>query len=117
VEHDKKGGRIASSVLPVTNNPFYVEYATSWEVWPATVSQVKIDYLPQKPDDVAWGYTTSSGREVYAATGGTPDPSVNPLWYDTEIAAILARMFKAMGVVLDDAQIMNYGQSVINTGD
>lgn len=117
VEHDKKGGRISSTVLPVANNPFYVEYATTWEIWPASIATVKIDYLPQKPDDIVWGYTVTSGREVYAATGGTNGNSVHPLWYDTEIAAILARMFKATGVVLDDAQIMNYGQSVINMGD
>jgi len=112
VEHDRKGGRVDSSVLTPANNPFYVEYGTFWQIWPASLTQVKIDYLPQKPDDVNWNYDDSSGREVYNATG-----SVNPLWYDTEISAIVARMLKAVGVVLDDAQIMNYGQSVINMGD
>lgn len=112
VEHDRKADRIESTVLPVANNPFYVEYAAYWEIWPAALTSVKIDYLPQKPDDATWGYTTTSGRQVYDAGSST-----DPLWYDTEIAAILARMFKARGVVIDDAQIINYGQSVLNMGD
>ncbi len=117
VEHDRRGGRISSVVLPVSNNPFYVEYNTFWQVWPTAISEVRVDWLPQKPDDARWGYVTTSGREAYAPTGGTNGVSIDPKWYDTEIAAILARMFKAMGVSIDDAQIINYGQSVINAGD
>lgn len=112
VEHERKSGRISSEVLPVGANYFYTEYATQWEIWPASISSIKIDYYPQKPDDATWGYTTTSGREVYAAGSST-----NPLWYDTEIAAIMGRMLKAVGVILDDQQIMNYSQSVINNGD
>ena len=112
VEHDRKPGRIESTVLPPANNPFYVEYATTWQIFPSAITQVQIDYLPPKPDDAVWGYNDSTGREIYNA--GT---STNPLWYDTEITAIMARMLKEVGVVLDDAQISNYGQSVINMGD
>lgn len=112
VEHDRKAGRIESTVLTPANNPFYVEYATTWQIFPSAITQVRIDYLPSKPDDVVWAYNDTSGREVYTETG-----SENPLWYDTEITAIMARMLKEVGVVLDDPQISNYGQSVINMGD
>lgn len=117
VEHDRIAYRLESTVTPQAENPFYAEYATNWKVWPSSLTAVNIEYYPQAPDEVRWGYSLTSGREVYAATGGVNGDSINPLWHDTEIAAIMARMFKAQGVVLDDAQIMNYGQSVINAGD
>lgn len=112
VEHDRKAGRVGSTVLPPVSNPFYVEYGSYWEIYPSALTSIKIDYLPQKPDDAEWGFDDSSGREVYDA-----DASTDPLWYDTEIAAILGRMFKSMGVVLDDGQILGYGQSIINAGE
>lgn len=112
VEHDKRADRINSTVLPPASNPFYVEYNTYWEIWPSAIANIKIDYLPQKPADAVWGHVDTTGREVYDL--GT---STDPLWYDTDISAILGRMLKGMGVVLDDAQIMNLGQSIINTGE
>jgi hypothetical protein len=117
VEHDRLAYRLQSTVIPQASNYFYVEYATNWKIYPTGITPINIDYYPSKPTDARWGYVTTSGREVYSALSGTNGVSIDPLWHDTEIAAILARMFKAQGVVLDDAQIMNYGQSVITAGD
>jgi hypothetical protein len=109
VKHDRKGSRLKSVILTASEDPYYVDYNTYWEVAGTTV---KIDYYPDKPDDVTWGYTDSAGREIYDS-----NTSTDPLWHDTEIVPILGRMLKATGIVLDDGQILQYAQSVINTGE
>ncbi len=109
VEHDRKAYRIGSVV---NKTPFYVEYAGYWEVWPATVAGVKYEYYPDSPDAVKWGYTTTSGREVY-----DEPTSVNPKWKDVDVFSILARMLKMSGVRIDDQQVVQFAESVIQRGE
>jgi hypothetical protein len=108
VEHDKKGGRVTSSLLAL--RPFYVEYSNYWEVFNET--GVNVDYYPGQPDDAKWNYITTSGREVYTSTG-----SIDPLWRSTEVYAILARMLKAWGVSVDDGMVFNYANQLIKEGE
>lgn len=109
VEHDRKAYR-RKSVVVVT--PFYVDYDTYWEVWPDTVSAVNYEYYPKQPRAVKWAYTDVSGREVYDQVN-----SVDPLWGNADIYAIVARMLKPMGVRIDDVQVQNFAESVIQKGE
>jgi hypothetical protein len=111
IDIHRRGGRINSTVLTAANNPFFVEFSTYWEIWPSTLTTVKVDYYPSGPDAVVWNYDDSSGREVYTSTG-----SVNPLWKDYDISAILARMFKAFAVSVDEREVMQFGQMTENSG-
>lgn len=112
VEHDKAAARIKSVVIPAETNPFYIEYAAYWLVYPASTASVKIDWLPSKPTDANWGFSDSSGREIYDAGAST-----HPLWNDYDIYAIVARMVKAMGVTVDDGMVVQFAQSVIQSGE
>lgn len=111
IKHDRKGSRQDSVILTTAEDPYYVDYAAYWELGVGG-SVVKIDYYPNKPNEAVWGYIDVTGRELYNAATST-----DPLWKDTEILPIIARMLKATGIVLDDGQILSYAQSVINTGE
>ena len=109
VEHDRKAYRRKSAVV-VT--PFYVDYDTYWEVLPDTVSAVNYEYYSKQPRAVTWAYTDVSGREVYDQVN-----SIDPLWGNADIYAIVARMLKPMGVRIDDVQVQNFAESVIQKGE
>lgn len=109
IDHAQKSHRINSSVI---TSPFAVEYSASWKIWPNTISSISLDYYPNKPDDVLWNYTVTGGRDVYNATG-----SLHPLWLDSDVYKIIGRMLRVAGVNMDDAQLINYGLQVINTGE
>ena len=112
VEHDKVHSRANSSVIPPSTNPFYVEYADTWKIYPDTLSTVSVEYYPEKPDSVLWKYEESGGREVYVSEG-----SAHPKWKDYDTLAIIARMLQAASVPVDDAMVLQYSQKIIQTGE
>lgn len=112
VEHDRLASRLNSVVIPPATNPIYVEFADTWEIYPASTATVDFEYYPTKPDDVKWNYTTASGREVYNSTG-----SIDPKWKDYDVMAIISRMLNAAGVSVDDGMVMQYSQKLIQSGE
>lgn len=55
---------------PSKFRPIAVEYNTHFQLYPANLTNVELVYI-KNPDDPIWGFTTASGRQVYAAGSST----------------------------------------------
>ena len=90
----------------------YVEQKTNLRIYPTTLNNLTLKYL-YVPIDVVWGYTLDGqGRPVY-----NPATSVQPEWLENDYDEIIARAAKIIGVSLKDQLDIQYGNSVIQTGE
>lgn len=91
---------------------YYTPYGNQYKFLPTTVSSAEMDYLGL-PVDVVWGFTLDgAGRQVYNS-----GISVQPMWMQDEIVEITGRVLKRFGISYKEGDFMQYGNSVINTGD
>jgi hypothetical protein len=113
IEEDRFAERIQDSIDPVDEaNAFYVEQKTNWRIYPITLNNLTLKYL-YVPINVVWGYTLDGqGRPVY-----NPATSVQPEWLENDYDEIIARAAKIIGVSLKDQLDIQYGNSVIQTGE
>jgi hypothetical protein len=113
IEEDRFAERIQDSIDPVDEaNAFYVEQKTNWRIYPTTLNNLTLKYL-YVPINVVWGYTLDGqGRPVY-----NPATSVQPEWLENDYDEIIARAAKIIGVSLKDQLDIQYGNSVIQTGE
>lgn len=113
IEEDRFAERLADSIDPINElNAFYIEQATSWRVYPTSLSYITVKYL-SVPVNSVWGYTIDgSGRPVYNSA-----TSVQPLWNNNDIDEIVARALKILGVSIKESTLINYGQQVIAQGE
>lgn len=113
IEEDRFAERIQDSIDPVDEaNAFYIEQKTNWRIYPTTLNNLTLKYL-YVPINVVWGYTLDGqGRPVY-----NPATSVQPEWLENDYDEIIARAAKIIGVSLKDQLDIQYGNSVIQTGE
>jgi len=113
IEEDRFAERVKDSIDPVNEaNAFYIEEKTNWRIYPTTLNNLTLKYL-YVPIDVVWGYTLDGqGRPVY-----NPATSVQPEWLENDYDEIIARAAKIIGVSLKDQLDIQYGNSVIQTGE
>jgi len=113
IEEDRFAERMQDSIDPIDeNNAFYIEEKSSYQVYPTTLTSVVIKYLTT-PTDVKWNYTLDgNGRPVYTSTG-----SVQPTWLENDYDELIARAAKIIGVSLKEPNDVQYGNSVIQTGE
>jgi hypothetical protein len=102
----------------VTNNKFYfVEYQDYYYILPNTlptggITTASLDYI-KTPDAVKWGYTfDANDRQVY-----NPGTSIQPLWDNNSCMEITKRMFVNLGLSFKDNDFINFGKSVMVTGE
>lgn len=97
----------------ITDNCYYyTPYGSQYLMLPTAVTSTDMDYLGL-PQDVVWGFTLDgSGRQIY-----NPPTSTQPLWMQPEIIEITQRALKKLGVSYKEADFIQYGNSVINTGN
>lgn len=96
-----------------TNSKFYfTEHLTGYKIYPSSTTSVELDYISY-PVDIVYGFTRDAdNRKVYDASTST-----QPLWGDGECREITERMLKKIGISFKDSDFLNFGQSVINTGN
>lgn len=111
VEEDRLHSYVSSVIDPIADNPIYVEYASFYRVYPASLGSATISYY-RLPADAKWGYTMSSGRPVY-----DPGTSVQPEWSDDDIMKILLRMCRAAGIRIKDQELLAFPNIVNNQGE
>ena len=51
---------------PTTQEPMIVSYDTYFQIYPETITQVKLTYV-RNPADPVWGYTTVNNSPVYSS--------------------------------------------------
>jgi len=91
---------------------YYIEYLNYYKFLPSAVTSAELDYIAT-PVNIVWGFTfDGNGRQVY-----NPATSVQPQWMDIDCLEITKRMLKTLGVAFKDADLSNFGQSVITTGE
>jgi len=68
--------RLGSEIeRPTDKYPIVVQYADFWQVYPKDIEQIDLTYI-REPLTPWWNYTLSSGRPVFAETGGvTTNPN------------------------------------------
>jgi hypothetical protein len=113
VSYDKLASRINSAIDPLTTEaPVYIQSASSWLMFPNTVSSVVVDYL-RLPIKVVWGFTVNGqGREVY-----NPVTSINPEWLDDDAQEIAIRALKLFGVSIKDGELIGLGEQTNVKGE
>lgn len=112
---DQKFSIVGSVIDPPSDEAlsfYYTEYGTYFEVLPADMANVDLDYL-SSPVDIVWGYTLDgNNRFVY-----NPATSVQPEWSQTSIDEITKRSLKSTGVSFQNQDYVQYGQSVQDKGE
>lgn len=110
VEHDRVYAHVSSVIDQPSKAPIATEYATYYQIRPATIGTVNVEYLKLPPDAV-WAYTVVSGRPTYDFAGST-----QPLWADTEITDIIIRVLLMFGISIQATQLVQYYGSVKTDG-
>ena len=112
-EENRLASRLQDSIDPVNEeNAFYVEGNGVWNIYPASLANVKVKYL-KVPTNVVWNYTLDGqGRPVYNPTG-----SVNPEWMDNDIDELIGRACKILGISIKENALVSYGQGVLQNGE
>lgn len=115
INHNQIANVNASVIDPpdsATNTYYFVEYEDQYSFLPNTVTAGTLDYI-STPANIVWGYTwDADGRQVY-----NPDTSVQPEWDNASCLEITKRVLKTIGLSFKDADFVNFGQSVITTGN
>lgn len=95
-----------------TNTYYFVEYLGYYSFLPNTVTAADLDYITT-PKKIIWGYTwDSQGRQIY-----NQGLSVQSQWDNNSNIEITKRMLKSLGISFKDTDFVNFGQSVITTGN
>lgn len=92
--------------LPTTTAPIYVELNNSFQVYPKSISAVKLSYI-RKPNDVLWAYTLVNNRPVY-----NPSASIDFEWQSTEVLRLVSRILKLMGISIRDSELESAAQQM-----
>jgi hypothetical protein len=112
ISPEKLGYVLTSEVVPLSaSNPIYVEYDTYWRIYPENIGAVVATVIEMPPPS-KWAYTLDSDeREIYSSTS-----SIDPLWKESDMLKIIARLLKQFGVSVKDGELMQYSENIINNG-
>lgn len=111
VQQQYLGQYFNSSIDPIATNPIYVITKTGFQFYPTTLTSARLAYFGTPPD-IFWNFTLDDNdRRVYNPTG-----SIDPIWYDTDIMDIVARMLLKIGVSLQATDIQRYANEIKNQG-
>lgn len=104
----------SSSIIPLADNPVYLDMGTAWNIYPSGINNVfsvGVEYL-EEPTDMVWNYAAANKREAYTVNG-----SVHPQWKDTDINHILPRMLKHLALTYKDGELLNVANAEIQQGE
>lgn len=96
---------------PTTQYPKFVLHANGINVYPTSITSIKLSYV-KKPTDPIWNYTTSNDVAVYAATGGEVGDG-NSVDFSTGVTTHLEICFmilSALGVNLSALELAQYAE-------
>lgn len=102
---------------PINTNPGYVLESGGFRFYPNTTYNgtqlpgALLSYV-QTPAPIFWNSTLDgNGRPVYSVAGSTGLP-----WYDVDNFEVVVRALKMVGVNLSVGELVQYGESILKTG-
>jgi hypothetical protein len=108
---DKLYSYLDSTIDPIASNPIYVLEQTNFHFYPESLGSAKLSYVSTVVKMV-WGFTLDgNGLPIY--NSGT---SVQPVWDDTDIYEVIARLLKIVSENLQDVNVMNYANQITEKG-
>lgn len=111
VQQHYLGAYYNSVIDEVDDNPIYLITSTGFRFYPTSLTSARLAYFGTPPD-IFWNFTVDgNGRRVYNPVG-----SIDPVWYDTDIMDIVARMLLKIGVSLQAADIQRYANEIKTQG-
>jgi len=111
VEQDRVANNLSSYYdAPDTEFPIYAQLRTKLQFYPKTLASASVIYL-KKPTNMAWAFTTVSGRYVY-----DPLLSVQPLWSDVDMNEVMYIALSYIGVNLKDQEVSQFANIKTQTG-
>ena len=111
VEQDRVANNLSSYYdAPDTEFPIYAQLRTKLQFYPKTLASASVIYL-KKPTNMAWAFTTVSGRYVYE-----PLLSVQPLWSDVDMNEVMYIALSYIGVNLKDQEVSQFANIKTQTG-
>ncbi len=110
VEADRLGNHLTSTYdAPSAQYPIYVQYATTAQVYPTSLTSVQVTYLA-KPQDVNWAYTINNSNPNLPRTIYNQGASTQPKWSDVDLDAIVYLMLEDVGINLRDGELEQFAQ-------
>lgn len=105
---------------PIAENPIVTLESGGFRIYPNTNyngvtvpgSVINLSYV-QTPPNIVWGYTLDPTTELPVYN---PATSTDPVWYDTDVLEIIARMLSMVGVNLQSQEVSQYAQMVAKGG-
>jgi len=111
VEQDRVANNLSSYYdAPDTEFPIYAQLRTKLQFYPKTLASASVIYL-KKPTNMAWAFTTVSGRYVYDSL-----LSVQPLWSDVDMNEVMYIALSYIGVNLKDQEVSQFANIKTQTG-
>jgi hypothetical protein len=108
---DKLYSYLGSTIDPIASNPIYVLEQTNFHFYPETLGSAKLSYIGNVVNMV-WGYTLNGdGLPVY-----DPSTSTQPIWDDTDIFEVTARLLKIVSTNLIDMSAMSLANQITDKG-
>ena len=103
VPFNKRESYLNSSIdVPTADYPIYVDLSTEIEVYPTSLTAIKISYY-KTPTTVNWGYSLASGKPVYS-----PSASTNFEWNETQKIELLMRILSYVGISIREGELTQY---------
>lgn len=104
---------LGSVIDPINTNPIYLIENNGFRFYPNTnyntvaAPSAFLSYV-STPPDIVWNSTPDgNGRLVYNPIG-----SVDPEWYDVDMAEIISRVLRMCGVSLQNQDVDRYAQEI-----
>ena len=104
---------IYSVIDPINTNPIYIIENNGFRFYPntnfnGTASPAALLSYVSTPPNIVYGFVLDgNGRYVY-----NPGTSVDPEWYDIDMAEIIARVLRMCGVNLQNQDVEKFAQEI-----
>ncbi len=111
IQQDRLDSYYHSVIDPIATNPVYLINEAGFQFYPETLGMARMSYV-RTPPTMKWAFVEyTPGIPVY-----DPLNSIDPVWSDTDINNIIARALLMVGINLQAADVIQYGNAIKNTG-
>lgn len=111
IQQDRLHPYYRSVIDPIATNPVYLIKHEGFQFYPENIGTASLSYV-RNPPTILWAYTLD-GNDIPVYD---PVNSINPVWSDSDILAIIVRALSIIGVNLQLGVVLQYSQEIKNGG-